>query len=185
MSGKAGIPHPPTFIAADDRIPFPITDQALRCRTEPGLFALEDIHSTDQDPHAREKALAKAKHACSGCPIVTGCLKWALANPDLTHTGVWAATTKRDRTQLRRDLVARLGEDWVGVVADQDRRRRERARTARVVPPTVRELALTRLELESIPTRPAPYNPWKQPITPQQAASNRHVLALAASGRAA
>ncbi|MFE7357622.1 hypothetical protein ACFU8Q_31870 [Streptomyces sp. NPDC057543] len=53
------------------------------------------------------------------------------------------------------------------------------------MPPTVRELALARLELEGIPTRPAPYNRWKEPITPQQAASNRHVLELVASGKAA
>lgn len=186
MSGtRTGVPQPPTFIAADDRIPFPHTDQALRCRTEPALFALEDIHNTGEDPRAREKALAKAKHACSGCPIVKGCLKWALANADLTKAGVWAATTARDRTQLRKQLVARLGADWIGMVAEQDRRRRERQRAARTVPPTVREQALARLEVELIPTRPEPYNRWKQPITPQQAASNRHVLELVASGKAA
>ncbi|WP_331747519.1 WhiB family transcriptional regulator (plasmid) [Streptomyces sp. NBC_00853] len=186
MSGnRTGVPQPPTFIEADDRIPFPETDdQVLRCRTRPDLFSIEDI-STDEDPRAREKALVKVKHACSGCPIVKGCLKWALANPGLTETGVWAATTKRDRTQLRKQLVARLGENWVGVVAEQDRRRRERQRAARVVPPTARELALARLELEGIPTWPAPYNCWKEPITPAQAASNRHVLALVASGKAA
>ncbi|MFG3499338.1 WhiB family transcriptional regulator [Streptomyces sp. NPDC047928] len=186
MSGnRTGVPQPPTFIAADDRIPFPDTDQALRCCTSPDLFAIEDIHNTDKDPRAREKALAQAKHACSGCPIVKDCLKWALANPSLTKTGVWAATTKRDRTQLRKQLVARLGEDWVGVVTEQDRLRRERQRAARVVPPTAHELALARLELEAIPTRPAPYNRWKQPITPAQAASNLRVLALVASGKAA
>ncbi|MGY4966633.1 WhiB family transcriptional regulator [Streptomyces sp. 900105245] len=186
MSGnRTGVPKPPALIAADDRIPFPDTGEALRCRTSPDLFQIEDIPNTDDDPRAREKALAKVKHACSGCPIVRGCLKWALANPGLTKTGVWAATTARDRKQLRKQLVARLGEDWVGVVAEQDRLRRERARAARVVPPTARELALARLELEAIPTRPAPYNRWKEPITPAQAASNLTVLALAVSGKAA
>ncbi|WP_432009524.1 WhiB family transcriptional regulator [Streptomyces bacillaris] len=186
MSGtRTGVPQPPRGIAADDRIPFPEIDQALRCRTSPALFQIEDIPNTDQNPRAREKTLAQAKHACSGCPIVKECLKWALANPALTKTGVWAATTKRDRTQLRKQLVARLGEDWVGVVAEQDRLRRERARAVRAVPPTARELALARLELESIPTRPVPYNRWKEPITPQRAASNRHVLELVASGKAA
>lgn len=186
MNGnRTGVANAPAIVLADDRIPFPETDQVLRCRTSPALFQLEDIRNTDKDPRAREKALAQAKHACSGCPIVQGCLKWALANPGLTKTGVWAATTKRDRTQLRKELVARLGEDWVGVVAEQDRIRRERQRAARVVPPTVRELALARLELESIPTRPTPYNRWKEPITARQAASNRHVLELVASGKAA
>ncbi|ESQ01750.1 hypothetical protein B590_30233 (plasmid) [Streptomyces sp. PVA_94-07] len=186
MSGtRTVVPQPPRFIAADDRIPFPETDQVLPCRTSPALFQIDDTPNTDRDPRAREKALTKAKHACSGCPIVKGCLKWALANPALTRTGVWAATTKRDRTQLRKDLVARLGVDWVGVVAEQDRLRRERARAARVVPPTVRELALARLELEDIPTRPAPYNRWKEPITPARAAANLRVLELVASGKAA
>ncbi|MEU8842687.1 WhiB family transcriptional regulator [Streptomyces roseus] len=185
MSGnRTGVPKPPAIIAADERIPFPETDQALRCRREPGLFSIEDI-PTDEDPRAREKALVTVKHACSGCPIVRGCLKWALANPGLTKTGVWAATTARDRKQLRKQLVARLGADWVGVVAEQDRRQRERQRAARVVPPTARELVLARLELEAIPTRPAPYNRWKEPITPAQAASNLRVLALVASGKAA
>ncbi|MEU7378156.1 WhiB family transcriptional regulator [Streptomyces albidoflavus] len=185
MSGtRTGAPQPPRFIAANDRIPFPETDRALPCRTSPALFQIDDT-PTDRDPRAREEALTKAKHACSGCPIVKGCLKWALANPTLTRTGVWAATTKRDRTQLRKRLAARLGEDWAGVVAEQDRRRRELARAAHTVPPTARELRLARLELESIPTRPAPYNRWKEPITPQRAASNLRVLALVASGKAA
>ncbi|MFJ3176274.1 WhiB family transcriptional regulator [Streptomyces roseus] len=186
MSGnRTGVANSPAIVLADDRIPFPDTDQVLRCRTSPDLFAIEDIHNTDKEPRAREKALVQAKHACSGCPIVKDCLKWALANPGLTNTGVWAATTKRDRTQLRKQLVARLGEDWVGVVAEQDRLRREQQRAARVVPPTARDIALARLQLESIPTRPAPYNRWKQPITPAQAASNLRVLALVASGKAA
>ncbi|MEV2255876.1 WhiB family transcriptional regulator [Streptomyces sp. NPDC050147] len=185
MTGtRTGIPQPPTFIPADNRIPFPHTDVPLRCRTEPALFAIEDIH-TSEYRYARQEALTKAQHACAGCPIAKGCLKWALANPDLTKTGVWAATTARDRKQLRQQLTARLGDDWVGVVAEQDRRRRERQRTARVVPPTVREQALAHLERESIPTRPEPYNRWKEPITPQQAASNRRVLELAVSGKAA
>ncbi|MFI5945540.1 WhiB family transcriptional regulator [Streptomyces uncialis] len=186
MSGtRTGVPQPPTFIPADPRIPFPHTDHALRCRTNPALFEIEDIHNTAGNPRAREKALGAARHACSGCPIVTGCLKWALANPDLTKTGVWAATTARDRKQLRKKLVERLGEDWVGVVAGQDSRRRERARSGRVVPPTARALALARLERELVPIRPEPYSRWKEPVTSAQAASNRRVLELAVSGKAA
>ncbi|MCL7496071.1 WhiB family transcriptional regulator [Streptomyces sp. MCA2] len=180
MSGsRAGVPQPPTFIPADDRIPFPHTDQPLRCRTTPALFSIEDIRNTDEDPRAREKALTKVKYACSGCPIVKGCLKWALANPDLTKTGVWAATTARDRKQLRKQLTARLGEDWAAVVADQDRRRRQQKRAARVAPPTVREQALARLQLELIPSRPAPYEPWREPMTPARQAQNLAALAEA------
>lgn len=165
------------LVPADTRIPFPDTDQPLDCRTEPRLFAIEDV-STADDPRARQKATVHAKQACSTCPVVTECLKWALANPDLTPTGVWAATTRGDRNRLRKQLVARLGHDWRGVVADQDRRRREQRHRARTAPPTVRDQALARLELELVPTRPEPYNPWRQPITPQQAAANRRALEL-------
>uniref|UniRef100_UPI002F9091EE WhiB family transcriptional regulator n=1 Tax=Streptomyces virginiae TaxID=1961 RepID=UPI002F9091EE len=126
MSGnRTGVPQPPAIIAADDRIPFPDTDEALCCRTSPALFQIEDIPNTDDDPHAREKALTQAKHACSGCPIVKDCLKWELANPALTRTGVWAATTKRDRTQLRKQLVARFGLEEL--LADGIDEREERA----------------------------------------------------------
>ncbi|HEY9327031.1 MAG TPA: WhiB family transcriptional regulator [Streptomyces sp.] len=173
-----------TLVPADTRIPFPVSDQPLACRTNPALFAIEDV-STSDDPRAREKATAQAKQACSGCPVVTECLKWALAKPDLTPTGVWAATTNRDRTRLYKQLVARLGDDWVSVVAEQDRRRREQRRTTRIAPPTVHDRALARLELELIHARPEPYDRWKQPITPQQAASNRRVLELALTGKAA
>ncbi|MFD5978190.1 WhiB family transcriptional regulator [Streptomyces bacillaris] len=176
---RTGVPQPPSFIPADTRIPFPVSEQPLSCRTDPALLAIEDV-STADDPRAREKATAQAKQTCSGCPVVTGCLKWALANPDLTQTGVWAATTKRDRTRLRKQLTVRHGDDWVGVVAEQDRRRREQRYTMRTAPPTVRDQALARLELEFVPARPEPYNPWKQPITPQQAAANRRVLELRA-----
>lgn len=167
-----------TLVPADPRIPFPVSDQPLACRTSPAVFAIEDV-STADDPRARERATAQAKKACSTCPVVTACLKWALANPELTPGGVWAATTRRDRTRLRKQLVARLGDDWVGAVTEQDRRRREQQRTARTAPPTVRDQVLARLELELVPTRPEPYNPWSQPITPQQAATNRRVLELA------
>lgn len=76
-----GKPHQSQNLA-DSRIPFPRTEAELRCRTEPKLFAIEEVTGPE-----REKVFAKAKRACSGCPIVTGCLKWALANPELTPTG--------------------------------------------------------------------------------------------------
>ncbi|KIF72738.1 transcriptional regulator [Streptomyces sp. 150FB] len=185
MPGKrAGVPNTPGIVLADTRIPFPYTEQRLRCRETPALFEIEDIHNTVEDPRAREKALATTRTACSGCPIVTACLKWALANADLTATGVWAATTAPQRDELRTTLAARLGHDWVGVVAEQDHRRAQRQPAPRVVPPT-REQAFARLEPELIPTRPDPYNPWSQPITPGRAASNRRVLELALTTRAA
>lgn len=181
MSGmRTGIPSIPAVIA-DDRISFPRTDTPTRCQDEPSLFAIEDI----TDRTARDKALAEAKAACSGCPIVTGCLQWALANKHLTPTGVWAATTTRDRNKLRKNLVQRLGPDWVGVIAAQERRRQEKQRAARTAPPTVRETVLARLEMELIPTRPAPYEPWKEPMTRARQAQNRKVLQAALSPRSA
>jgi hypothetical protein len=181
MSGlRTGTPNTPT-VTADDRIPFPHTDVPLRCHAKPKLFAIEDI----ADPREHDKALAQAKRACDACPIVTGCLKWALANNQLTPTGVWAATTARERNKLRKDLVRRLGDDWVGVVAEQDRRRQDKQRAARLAPPTVREKAMARLELELIPTRPAPYEPRKEPLTPGRQAHNRTILKAALSTRAA
>ncbi|MFI9080943.1 WhiB family transcriptional regulator [Streptomyces sioyaensis] len=182
MSGnRKGVPNAPTITLADDRIPFPRTDATLTCRTDPMLFAIEDV----TDRTEREKSLAKAKLACSGCPIVTGCLKWALANPDLTPTGVWAATTHRDRNRLRQQLTKRLGADWVGVVAEQDRRKQEKQRAARIAPPTVSEQVMARLELELIPTRPAPYEPWSEPMTPARQAQNLRTLKASLSTKAA
>ncbi|MGW3275773.1 WhiB family transcriptional regulator [Streptomyces kronopolitis] len=173
MSGRrTGTPDAPSVPDADDRLPFPRTDTKLACRSEPKLFAIEDITGRAE----RERALAKARLACSGCPIVTGCLRWALANGQLTPTGVWAATTARQRTALRKDLVQRLGPDWVGVVAEQARRKQQKQRAAS---PTVREKAMARLELEFVPRRPDSYEPWCEPMTPARQAQNRAILVAA------
>lgn len=165
----------PAIALADDRIPFPRTTAALACRSQPDLFAIEDIPNRTE----YHRAMKDAKRACSGCPIVEACLKWALANPNLTQRGVWAATTGLERRRLRRRLTERLGTDWITVVADRDRRRDQRRRDARYAPPTVRAHALASLELELIPTRTAPYEPWKEPLTPARQAHNRVVLEAA------
>ncbi|MBZ4019674.1 Lsr2 family DNA-binding protein [Streptomyces purpurogeneiscleroticus] len=44
---------------------------------------------------------------------------------------------------------------------------------------TEREQALAHLELELIPTRPTPYEPWRQPLTPDRQAQNRAILEAA------
>ncbi|MGG7568982.1 hypothetical protein [Streptomyces sirii] len=103
----------------------------------------------------------------------------------MTPTGVWEATTTRQRKQLRKQLTARLGADWVGVVAEQDRKTQEWQRAPRVLPPTVREQALARLELELIPTRTAPYEPWREPMTPARQAQNQRLLTAALSTKTA
>ncbi|WP_236584877.1 hypothetical protein [Streptomyces sp. MBT53] len=79
--------------------------------------------------------------------------------------------------------MRRLGDDWVGAVADQDRRR-EQQQTPRTVPPTAREQKPALLELELIPTRPQPYEPWREPLTPQRRAHNWRLLELALTGKA-
>lgn len=63
--------------------------------------------------------------ACSGCPIVTACLRWALVNKPVTRFGIWAATTPGQRNGLRKRLADRLGPDWIDVLAHQDQLRRE------------------------------------------------------------
>lgn len=180
---RTGTPNQPAIEAAP-RIPFPFTDTPTACQKRPKWFSHEQTST-----RAAEKDIAQAKRACSGCPIVNDCLKWALAHPDLTMVGVWAATTPRQRQQLRRRLKNRLGPDWVGVVARRDQAARQR-RTASTRPPQDsvqterrRAEAFARLEPELIPTRPAPYEPWREPLTPQRQAHNRRLLELALTQR--
>lgn len=44
---------------------------------------------------------------------------------------------------------------------------------------------MARLELELIPTRPAPYEPWKEPLTPARQAQNMAILKAALTTKAA
>ncbi|WP_236584876.1 WhiB family transcriptional regulator [Streptomyces sp. MBT53] len=60
------------------------TDRPTPCQADPALFAFEEV----ADPLQRNKTITRAKRACSGCPVVRDCLKWALANPSLTRRGV-------------------------------------------------------------------------------------------------
>ncbi|PWJ02168.1 WhiB family transcriptional regulator [Streptomyces sp. NWU49] len=144
----------------ETRIPFPRTDTPLACQAHPDWFA----HEQTSVPAARQD-IARAKRACSGCPIAAGCLKWALANPGPSRIGVWASTTPRERSALRRRLRARLGPDWIGVVAQADR---ERARRT-AYPPLP----------EPSPMWSQPYRPWHEPLTPEQQRRNRELLDLA------
>ncbi|MFE0633499.1 WhiB family transcriptional regulator [Streptomyces sp. NPDC058864] len=100
--------------------PSPIAPPPPRAGQNPELFAYEHGDSNSDDITAR---VDQATAACVPCPLASDCLKWALANPDLTQTGIWAATTPRQRCTLRQRLVARLGPDWVAIVAGCDRRR--------------------------------------------------------------
>ncbi|MGW7673916.1 WhiB family transcriptional regulator [Streptomyces sp. NPDC054775] len=112
--------------------------------------------------------IERARRACSGCPIADGCLKWALANPHLTPSSIWAATTARQRTTLRHRLQIRLGADWVGVVAQTDRARARQARSQAPDPaPPAHPMWTSR------------YEPRRQPVTPHQQQRNREALDLA------
>ncbi|MGW4825439.1 WhiB family transcriptional regulator [Streptomyces sp. NPDC004227] len=101
-------------VQADDGIRFPYSPTLTACHPQPHTFAYDRGTSNDLEVQAR---IAQAKAACRRCPIATTCLQWALAHPELTPEGIWAATTARERTGLRQRLTARLGTDWVGVVA--------------------------------------------------------------------
>ncbi|MET9077905.1 WhiB family transcriptional regulator [Streptomyces sp. NPDC004232] len=153
-------------VMADPRIPFPDVEAPLACRTNPRLF-IHDHGQSDPDALAR---IERAKTACGTCPIAAGCLKWALANPELTPSGIWAATTARQRTTLRHRLQARLGLDWVGVVAQADRERARRSTTRPPAPDPVPAAS---------PMWSTPYTPWREPVGPDQQQHNLQVLDLA------
>ncbi|MEW1724711.1 WhiB family transcriptional regulator [Streptomyces sp. NPDC093109] len=172
----------PLHMLADPRIPFPSSATATACQPDPARFVHE--YGAGADDRAR---IEQAKAACTACPLAVACLKWALANEKLTPTGIWAATTARQRTALRKTLVERLGPDWAGAgaVAARDRTREQRDRARRLNPPTVRDRALSALEHERIPTRPTPYEPWREPMTPARQAHNRRQLLAALTTKTA
>ncbi len=124
----------------------------------------------------REAAWRGARRACSGCPIVTDCLKWALVNQPLTKVGIFASTTPKQRTALRKRIVYRLGPDWIDVLADQDQARRERAAAARHTPLTVNQARIIRLDREI-------NGPMRKPLAPAQ--QQRNMARLMAGLKAA
>ncbi|MFG2284038.1 WhiB family transcriptional regulator [Streptomyces asoensis] len=121
-------------LPASDRITFPYTASPTACQRQPAHFSHEETSSP-----AAQTDIEQAKQLCAGCPIATGCLKWALAHPSDARLGVWAGTTTRDRTRLRQRLTDRLGTDWVTVVADREDQRREQRQAARHTPLTVHQ----------------------------------------------
>ncbi|MCX4231743.1 WhiB family transcriptional regulator [Streptomyces ortus] len=151
---RPGIPKPTDYVDLDPRFPFPHTPTRTVCQEKPSLF---DFAAGDRvaDRAATEKRLAQADAACAGCPIAAACLRWALVNKQATRTGVFAATTPRQRTVLRERLADRLGPDWIDVLAAQDQNRRERAAAARHDPLTVSQSRIVRLDRDvNGPLRP-------------------------------
>ncbi|WP_443054539.1 WhiB family transcriptional regulator [Streptomyces sp. NBC_00683] len=116
-----------------EQIPFPRPATPTTCRTSPNLFTHEPGNTTP----ART---AEARKICSACPLAPTCLKWALANPDQTQTGIWAGTNPLQCRILRAYLANRLGTNWVQVLAARDRA------LARTRPPIVREARIIQLD---------------------------------------
>ncbi|MFD5820236.1 WhiB family transcriptional regulator [Streptomyces sp. NPDC127038] len=111
--------HP--TVTQDPRFSRPQSPTLTRCQREPSLF---DFERGDCARKALE--LAQARRACARCPLAADCLLWALVNKSLTPTGIIAGTTPRQRTQLRDRIAARLGPNWVDVLADQEQTRPSR-----------------------------------------------------------
>ncbi|MDQ1033623.1 hypothetical protein QFZ75_000039 [Streptomyces sp. V3I8] len=153
-----------SIFEADPRIPFPHANTTLACRVDPALFVHEYGHHSSK---AAQERIEGARAACRRCPIAAGCLKWALANPELTPTGIWAATIPRERKVLRRRLQERHGLDWVGVVAAADRARalRNQSRPSAPDPAPAASAMWAR-----------PYEPWREPRTPDRQQRNRELL---------
>ncbi|MEU3341852.1 WhiB family transcriptional regulator [Streptomyces sp. NPDC006668] len=159
--------------ATDPRFPFPHSPTPTQCQLQPTLFDFaHGDRSTDRQ--ATEKRLGQARKACAGCPIAADCLKWALVNKEASKLGVWAATTPGQRTELRKRLAARLGPDWIDVLAARDRARREQAAAARHTPLSVDQARIVRLDREINGPMPA-----RRPLPPQQ---QQHNLARLVAG---
>lgn len=81
---------------------------APRCETVPNpsiFFAIEDLpyDADNATRRAADKQAAEAKRECAKCPYLAECLGWAMENPD--ESGVWGATTDRERKRMRRVAV--------------------------------------------------------------------------------
>lgn len=73
-------------------LPLSLIKGALCAQVDPDLFFPDDGHLS----HA-------AARVCSACHVRPECLTYALADPNLE--GTWAATTKPQREQLRREAA--------------------------------------------------------------------------------
>lgn len=74
------------------------------CRFEdPDLFF--PIGNLDSGPTLLQTEEAKA--ICRRCPTVQRCLEWAMATGKVE--GIWAATTERERSAIRRRMAREAG----------------------------------------------------------------------------
>lgn len=66
---------------------------------DPNWFGVE---GEDNRPALPEVNVRKAREVCEVCPVAPHCLQWAMEWDE--RFGVWAGTTGRQRTQLRKAL---------------------------------------------------------------------------------
>ncbi|MEW2166942.1 WhiB family transcriptional regulator [Streptomyces sp. NPDC007084] len=99
-------------------IPFPRSEGAPRCSAEPELFQWD----ADGPPLGgdADRVTRRAKSICRKCSLAEACLKWALANEELAMTGIWGATTVRERRALRARLLERLGPEWIARLGQEE-----------------------------------------------------------------
>ncbi|MER7496405.1 WhiB family transcriptional regulator [Streptomyces pharetrae] len=154
-----GVTRPTGHTQPAPRFPFPHHPAPTRFQTEPTTFDFANGDRSGGTRAAAERRLARARRACSGCPIVTDCLKWALVNKNLAKVGIFAATTPAQCTALRKRMVDRLGPDWIDALADQDQARREQAATVRHTPLTISHARIVRLDRETNEPTPQPLAP--------------------------
>ncbi|MFF2101773.1 WhiB family transcriptional regulator [Streptomyces sp. NPDC058202] len=167
MSGvvKVSNDHIPT----DPRFFFPT--ERTRCQSEPSRFDFANGDRTTGGKETRQR-IEEARTACANCPAAADCLLWALVNKEASSVGIWAATTPRERNTLRKRIADRLGSDWVDVLANQIRARRERAAAARNNPLTVAQTRVVSMDREM-------NGPMPRSMTPARQRRNRALLAAA------
>ncbi|WP_406841560.1 WhiB family transcriptional regulator (plasmid) [Streptomyces sp. AHU1] len=141
--------------AIDARFPFPSTTQPTPCQVRPQDF---DFKNGDRSAGGGEveQRLAKTRAACNGCPVAAGCLLWALVHEQETRERIYATTTPRQRTGLRKRLKERLGPDWRDVLAAQNEVRRKKAAVARNTPLTVNQARIVDLDRQVNGPMPRP-----------------------------
>ena len=154
---------------ADPGVPYPLITEETACRTRSERWFPARYSQDSIEQH-------QARNACLRCLVAEQCLLWALANPELSEHGIWAATSPKKRTHLRTSLVERLGADWVAVVVAQRRARDARRRGAARVRPTIPlTAAAPAAEPAPEPVAATGARRW-EPVTAEQAAHNRAVL---------
>lgn len=69
----------------------PFNGSQLCLKEDPEIFFPEDYLDLSH--------LSKVREICNKCPIIDGCLEYAVKDPSLE--GIWAGTTPRQRIKIR------------------------------------------------------------------------------------